>query len=61
MKSSCCRGTSPSVAVDYVAANWRHPSYFTSDPGKYSHGTIPGQTSQTTTQAKQMVRKGFSY
>jgi hypothetical protein len=55
MRSFCCRRTS-SVAVDYVVANWRHQSYFTSDPGKFSHGTFPVQTSQTTTQDKEMVR-----
>jgi len=61
MKSSCCRGTSPSVAVHYDLVNWRHHSYFISDPAKFSHGRVPGQTIQTTTQAKEMVRNGFSY
>jgi len=61
MNCVCCRGTSPSVAVTYGVVNWRHQFYFSSDPGRFSHRRIPGQTSQTTTLAKEKMRKGCSY
>jgi hypothetical protein len=61
MNSTCCRGTCPSVALNYVLVNWGCQLHILQIQEDSNMANFLAKQYIQTTQAKEMVKKLFSF